>query len=158
MVYFMVLSAPYTIHSSTALNRLLGPGLFFSFVIFFTQTVGLLWTGDQPVARPLPTHKTTKKYRINVHTISIPWVEFEPTIPASERAKTVHTLDRAVTVIGSLGSTVSNDRRIGKLWYDLDEVGRGTIPAYASRELKFTQNLSQDSLYLQGKLRPPDRL
>jgi hypothetical protein len=28
------------------------------------------------------------------------WVGFEPTIPASERAKTVHTLDRAATVTG----------------------------------------------------------
>jgi hypothetical protein len=28
------------------------------------------------------------------------WVGFEYTIPASERAKTVHALDRAATVIG----------------------------------------------------------
>jgi hypothetical protein len=28
------------------------------------------------------------------------WVEFEPTIPASERAKTVHALDHAATGIG----------------------------------------------------------
>jgi hypothetical protein len=30
----------------------------------------------------------------------MPWVGFELTIPVSERAKTVHTLDRAATVIG----------------------------------------------------------
>jgi hypothetical protein len=30
----------------------------------------------------------------------MPWVGFEQTIPALERAKTVHALDRAVTVIG----------------------------------------------------------
>jgi hypothetical protein len=30
----------------------------------------------------------------------MPWMEFEPTIPAFERAKTVHALDRAATVIG----------------------------------------------------------
>jgi hypothetical protein len=30
----------------------------------------------------------------------MPQVGFEPTIPAFERAKTVHTLDRAATVIG----------------------------------------------------------
>jgi hypothetical protein len=30
----------------------------------------------------------------------MPWVGFEPTIPAFERAKTVHALDRAATVIG----------------------------------------------------------
>jgi hypothetical protein len=29
------------------------------------------------------------------------WVEFEPTIPASERAKTVHALDRSATVAGT---------------------------------------------------------
>jgi hypothetical protein len=30
----------------------------------------------------------------------MPWVVFEPTIPASERAKTVHALDRSATVTG----------------------------------------------------------
>jgi hypothetical protein len=30
----------------------------------------------------------------------MPLVEFEPTIPASERAKTVHALDRSATVTG----------------------------------------------------------
>jgi hypothetical protein len=30
----------------------------------------------------------------------MPQVEFEPTIPVFERAKTVHVLDRAATVIG----------------------------------------------------------
>jgi hypothetical protein len=30
----------------------------------------------------------------------MPQVGFEPTFPAFERAKTVHALDRAVTVIG----------------------------------------------------------
>jgi hypothetical protein len=32
----------------------------------------------------------------------MPSVEFEPTIPAFERAKKVHALDRAATVIGVL--------------------------------------------------------
>jgi hypothetical protein len=30
----------------------------------------------------------------------MPWVGFKPTIPVSERAKTVHILDRSATVIG----------------------------------------------------------
>jgi hypothetical protein len=30
----------------------------------------------------------------------MPWVGFEPTIPGSERAKTVHILDRSATVTG----------------------------------------------------------
>jgi hypothetical protein len=30
----------------------------------------------------------------------MPYVEFEPTVPVSERAKTVHALDRSATVTG----------------------------------------------------------
>jgi hypothetical protein len=30
----------------------------------------------------------------------MPWVGFKPTVPASERAKTVHALDRSATVTG----------------------------------------------------------
>jgi hypothetical protein len=50
----------------------------------FTSVVRTPWTGDQPVARPLPTH-SKHKHRINVHTKA----GFKPTIPGSERAKTV---------------------------------------------------------------------
>jgi hypothetical protein len=32
----------------------------------------------------------------------MPWVGFEPTIPAFEREKTIHVLDCAITVIGQL--------------------------------------------------------
>jgi hypothetical protein len=55
--------------------------------------------GDQPVARPLPEHRTTQTQNKRTQ-ISMPWVGFEPTIPASEREKTVHALDRAATVTG----------------------------------------------------------
>jgi hypothetical protein len=47
-------------------SPLLGPGLFFSFVFFSTQTVEHLGL-DQPGARPLPTHRTTQ-HRISAHT------------------------------------------------------------------------------------------
>jgi hypothetical protein len=57
------------------------------------------WTGNQPVARPLPTHRRTQTQ------IPMPRVGFEPTIPVFERAKTVHALDRAATVRGS-GSVI----------------------------------------------------
>jgi hypothetical protein len=64
-------------------------GRFFSFLILYT--VGRTpWTRHQPFARPLPTQT------------SMPWVGFEPTIPVFETEKTVHTLDRAATVIGPL--------------------------------------------------------
>jgi hypothetical protein len=59
------------------------------------------WTGDQLVARPLPKHRTTQtQTNAHTHQTSMPWVGFEPTIPASKRAKTVHALDRLVTVTG----------------------------------------------------------
>jgi hypothetical protein len=32
----------------------------------------------------------------------MPWAEFEPTIPALERAKTVHALDRAASMVGKI--------------------------------------------------------
>jgi hypothetical protein len=38
----------------------LGPGLFFSFVIFFYTESRNPWMGDQLVARPLPTHRVTQ--------------------------------------------------------------------------------------------------
>jgi hypothetical protein len=55
-------------------------------------------TGDQPVARPLPTHRTQKQNKRKQTTM--PRVEFEPMTPVLERAKMVHALDRAASVIG----------------------------------------------------------
>jgi hypothetical protein len=54
--------------------------------------------GNQPVARPLPTHRTTKTHNKRTQT-SMPRVGFESTIPVLERAKTVHILYRVATVI-----------------------------------------------------------
>jgi hypothetical protein len=54
--------------------------------------------GDHPVARPLPTHRTTQTRNKGTQT-SMPQVGFEPTIPVFEWAKTVHALDSAATVI-----------------------------------------------------------
>jgi hypothetical protein len=53
--------------------------------------------GGQPVARPLPTHRTTQTLNKRTQT-SIPRVGFEPTIPVFWRAKIFHALDRAATV------------------------------------------------------------
>jgi hypothetical protein len=43
------------------------------------------------------------KHRINAYThqTPMPWVGFEPTIPASRQAKTAHPLDHAATVTRS---------------------------------------------------------
>jgi hypothetical protein len=40
----------------------------------------------------------------------MPWVGFEPTIPASERAKTVHVLDRSVTITGKDNISIYESR------------------------------------------------
>jgi hypothetical protein len=79
---------------------LLNLGRFFSFLILYT--VGRTpWMGNQPVARPLPIHRTTQTQNERTQT-SMPRVGFEPTIPAFERVKTVHALDRASTVTGDV--------------------------------------------------------
>jgi hypothetical protein len=81
-------------------SPLLDLGHFFSFLILYTVD-RTPWTGNQPVARPLPTHRTAQTQNKRTQT-SVPWVGFEHPIPASERAKTVHALDGAATVIGSV--------------------------------------------------------
>jgi hypothetical protein len=75
-----------------------GPWPLFQFLNLYT--VGRApWTGDKPVARPLPTHRRTQTQNKRTQ-ISMPRVGFEPTIPAFERTKTVHLLDCAAIVIG----------------------------------------------------------
>jgi hypothetical protein len=56
--------------------------------------------GDQPFARPLPTHRATRTQDERIET-SMPPVEFEPTISVLEEAKIVQALDRAATLIGN---------------------------------------------------------
>jgi hypothetical protein len=83
------------------LQPIQGPDLCFQFRNHFSQTVGLLGRVISPLqSRYLNTGEL--KHRINAYThqISMPCVGFEPTIPASELAKTVHALDRAATVTG----------------------------------------------------------
>jgi hypothetical protein len=75
-----------------------GPWPLFRFLNPYT--VGRTpWTGNQPDARPLPTHRTAQTQNKLTRT-SMPRVGFEPTIPKFERAKMVHVLDRAATAIG----------------------------------------------------------
>jgi hypothetical protein len=79
-----------------------GPRPLFQFRNHFSQTVGLLGRVISPFqGRYLNTGQ--HKHRINayIHQTFMPWVGFETTIPASERAKTVYTLDRVATVTGS---------------------------------------------------------
>jgi hypothetical protein len=79
----------------------LGPWpLIFSFMIIL-RTVGLL---GRVISSSQGFYLNTgqHKHRINTYThqTSMHCVGFEPTITASERAKTVHGLDRSATVTG----------------------------------------------------------
>jgi hypothetical protein len=87
-------------------SPLLGLGSFFSFLIFYT--VGRTpWTGDQPVERPLPAHRTAQTQNKSTQT-SMSQVGSKPTIPVFELAKTIRALDRAATVIGLLSPGNAN--------------------------------------------------
>jgi hypothetical protein len=57
------------------------------------------WTGDQPVTRSLPVHRTTQTQNKRIQTC-MPRVGFEPMTAVFERKKTVHALDRTANVIG----------------------------------------------------------
>jgi hypothetical protein len=79
-------------------SPLLDLGHFFSFLIYTVSRTS--WTRDQPVVRPLHTRKKKRTQTF------MPWVGFEPTIPALKRANMVHALDRAASVIGKSLTTV----------------------------------------------------
>jgi hypothetical protein len=67
----------------------------------FSQTVGPVGRVISPSQGPyLNTGQYKHAMNAYTHHAFMPWVGFEPTIPASERAKTVHVLDRAATVTG----------------------------------------------------------
>jgi hypothetical protein len=69
-------------------SPLLDLGRFFSFLLLYT--VGRIpWTGDQPVARPLPAHTEKHKHRINAYRHPRLEFGFEPTITVFQLAKTV---------------------------------------------------------------------
>jgi hypothetical protein len=85
-----------SVYGSTAL--LLDLGRFFSFLILYTAG-STPWTGDQPIARPLPTHRTKQTQNKRTQTY-MPRVGFEATISEFELVKTVHALERAATQIG----------------------------------------------------------
>jgi hypothetical protein len=84
------------IHSSMIIQPFVGPWPLLQFRNHFYADGRTPWTSDQPVARPLPKRRTTQTQNKLIHT-SMPEVGFEPTIPALERAKTVHALGRPHT-------------------------------------------------------------
>jgi hypothetical protein len=82
------------IYGSTALRC--GPWPLVQFLNLYT-VCRTPCTGDQPVARPLPIHRTTQTQNKRTQT-SMHRVGFELTISVFERTKTVHASDRAATV------------------------------------------------------------
>jgi hypothetical protein len=99
-------------------------GCLLSLLILYT--VGRTpWTGDQPVAKSIPRQNSTIKNK-RAQT-SIPRVGFEPTTPAFERAKRIHTLEHAATAIGvlhQLSEIMKTSLSANINQVTLDEIGR----------------------------------
>jgi hypothetical protein len=66
----------------------------------FRQSVGLLGRGISP-KQSRYLHRITRTQNKRTQT-SMPWMGFEPKIPALERAKTVRTFDHSPTLIGNI--------------------------------------------------------
>jgi hypothetical protein len=92
-------------------------------------TVGMTpWTWEQPpVARPLPTHRTTQTQN-NTKKL-IPQLGFEPTISVFEQSNSVNALDRADTVIGNLDLMMQKKKSHGSIIATLCANSFGRITA-----------------------------
>jgi hypothetical protein len=89
---------------SMALQPFVGPWPSFQFLDLLTQSVGLF---GRVISASQGLYLNRGQHKQNKHTqTSMPRVGFGPTIPVFERAKTVHALDRAATVIGCLAFQV----------------------------------------------------
>jgi hypothetical protein len=107
-------------------------------VSWSTQSVGLL---GREISRSqgLYLHTEQHKHRINAHTYLLE-VGLEPMIPAFERAKRVHALDRAVTVIG-MHAILSTPLFTSMLGYGVRNISSGEIAC-----LEFSQRCSNSVL------------
>jgi hypothetical protein len=162
----MYLSIYLSIYGSRAL---VGLGRFFNFLILYTGGRTPL-TGNQPVPRPLSTHRTTPTQNKRTQT-SMPRVGFEPMIPVFERAKRtsclrphgecdrhVHhqytTVSRSVTEVLLQGICACSWRPTGVLrisivgFWDMTPCSfLGGFHGFRERychHVKITQNLSAD--------------
>jgi hypothetical protein len=72
------------------------PGLLFSSVTIFSETVGLFWANVQPVARPLPKHRTTQTQDKSIHTPNIhalSWIRtYDPSVRESDDSSCLRPL------------------------------------------------------------------
>jgi hypothetical protein len=81
-----------------SLQPFIGPWPLFRFLNLFCTVGRTAWTGDEPVARPLPSYRTAQTQNRRTQTF-MPEVGFETIIPVFERPKTVHALDRASSMV-----------------------------------------------------------
>jgi hypothetical protein len=95
-----------SIYLSMTLQPLWTLAAFFSFLIHI-ESVGFLVRGS--ARRKAAIYTQNIMTQNNCRQTSVPRVRFEPTIRAFERAKKVHALDRAATVIGSLSCNNLNN-------------------------------------------------
>jgi hypothetical protein len=72
------------IHSSMAVQPFVGPRPLLQFRNLFYTDGRTPWRGDQPVARPLPTHRTTQTQ--NKHTYRYPCLEWDSNPRSSVQA------------------------------------------------------------------------
>jgi hypothetical protein len=92
-------------------SLLFGLGRLFSFLIFLHSRQDSLDGGSARRKAATCTQDSTQTQNKHIQ-ISTPCVRFQPTIPAFQRAKTVHALHSAATVIGI---TVYHDHLF--LWF-----------------------------------------
>jgi hypothetical protein len=92
--------------------------------VLLLDTIGRTsWTGDQPVGRPLPTHRTTQTQNKRAQT-SMPWVGFEPTVPVLERAKTAYaTRDNMVSTSRGKATNIASRNRYAALDLTVTVIG-----------------------------------
>jgi hypothetical protein len=109
-------------------SPMLGLGCLFGFLILYTVD-RTPWTGDQPVARPLPTQHNTHTY---IHTF-LKW----DSNPRIQCLKTVHALGCAATVISYCISCIKrNSNKWGAILLTVHFCASGIHKLKKKRQIK----------------------
>jgi hypothetical protein len=81
----------------------------------------------------------------------MPWMGFEPTIPVPERAKAVHALDRAATVIGLILITKYDQVSEDKLGRDCSTHRGKTLSIQdIGRKARWNETTGNNFKYVEG--------
>jgi hypothetical protein len=104
----------FFIHSSIAVQPFVGPWPLLLFRNLSYTDGRTPWTSGQP-----PTHRATQTQNKRTQTPLL-WVGFEPTITVFVRPKTVHALDRAAILIGSMTCEIYQERTLALVVSDFD--------------------------------------